>query len=93
MFFTPFRALGKPFHFRGCGWPRNKKVIWSLEDAKWITAVDDLFTKTFGEDFLAYKWDKALKSVIISPESIPAFNCDRPVWEDALNSLSSSVKS
>lgn len=67
-------------------------MIWSLEDAKWITAVDDLFTKTFGEDFLAYKWDKALKSVVISPESIPAFNCDRPVWEDALNSLSSSVK-
>ena len=68
-------------------------MIWSLEDAKWITAVDDLFTKTFGEDFLAYKWDKALRSVVISPESIPAFNCDRAVWEDALNSLSSTVKS
>lgn len=66
---------------------------WSLDDANWISAVDNLFTKTFGEDFLVYKWDKALKSVIISPESIPAFNCDRNTWEDALKLLSPSAES
>ena len=68
-------------------------MLWSLDDAKWIFAVDDLFTKTFGDDFLVYKWDKALKSVIISPESIPAYNCDRAVWEDVLKSLCPSFKS
>ena len=88
-----FPSLGKPFHFRGCGWPRNKEVLWSLDDAKWIFAVDDLFTKTFGEDFLIYKWDKALKSVIISAESIPTFNSDRTLWEDSLKSLCPSVES
>ena len=66
---------------------------WSLGDAKWISAVDDLFTKTFGEDFLVYKWDKALRSVIISPESIPAFNGDHALWEDALKFLGPSVES
>lgn len=68
-------------------------MIWSLDDAKWIFAVDDLFTKTFGEDFLMYKWDKALKSVIISAESIPAFNSDFTLWEDTLKSLCPSFKS
>ena len=85
--------IGKPFHSRGCGWPKNRVVRWSPDDAKWISAVDNIFTKTFGEDFLVYKWDKALKSVIISPESIPAFNCDFNVWMDALKLVSPSVQS
>ena len=50
-----------------------------------------MFTKTFGEDFLIYKWDKTLKSVIVSAESIPAFNSDRTLWEDALKSLCPSL--
>ena len=85
--------IGKPFHFRGYGWPKNRVVRWSPHDAKWISAVDNIFTKTFGKDFLVYKWDKALKSVITSPESIPAFNCDFNVWMDALKLVSPSAQS
>lgn len=25
---------GKPFHFRRCGWPQNKELIWLLNDKK-----------------------------------------------------------
>ena len=89
-----FSTIGKPFHFRGCGWPQNKELIWSLDDKQWIVAVNNLFTLTFGEDYLAYEWDKGKRSVIISPESIPSYNCDNyALWESALKSLCPSTQS
>ena len=86
-------TIGKPFHFRGSGWPQNKELVWSLDDKTWIVAVNNLFTITFSEDFLEYEWDKIKRSVIISPERIPAFNCDHTLWESALKSLCPSAQS
>lgn len=48
---------------------------------------------TFGEDYLVYEWDKGKRSVIISPESIPSYNCDHALWESALKSLCPSTQS
>lgn len=88
IFLLFYSTVGKPFHFRGCGWPQNKESTWSLDDKKWIATVINFFTMTFGEDYLAYEWDKEKWAVIISPESIPSYNYDHAVWESVLKSLS-----
>ena len=93
MFYSCVLLIGKPFHFRRCGWPQNKELIWLLNDKKWIVAVNNLFTMAFGEDFLAYEWHKIKRSATISPESIPAFNYDHALWASALNSLCTSAQS
>ena len=62
--------LGKPFHFRGCGWSRKKEVAWSKDDMAWIFTMNDLFKKMFGKDALSYEFDKGLKRVLISPDCL-----------------------
>ena len=68
-------------------------VTGSLDDKKWIIAVNNLFTMAFGEDFLEYEWDKIKRSVTISQESIPVFNHNHALWESALKSLCTSTQS
>ena len=43
----------KKFFFRGCGWS-NKAVVWSKEDALWITAMNQLFDSMYRKDALKY---------------------------------------
>ena len=46
------------FSFCGCGWKAINTTNWSKDQRDWILAIDDLFTKVFGEDFLRYVYDK-----------------------------------
>ena len=75
--------LGKAFHFRGCGWSRRKHVTWSEDDMAWIASMNELFLNIFGDDFLKYGWDKEKKRVIISPETLPSYQYDHLLWEEA----------
>lgn len=58
----------------------------------WIVQIDNLFTEIFGNDFLVYEWDKAKRTLIISPGSFPCFRYNHALWEEAVQSEQPQLK-
>ena len=54
--------------------------------------MDNLFTEIFGNDFLVYEWDKAKRTLIISPGSFPCFRYNHALWEEAVQSKQPQLK-
>ena len=84
---------GNPFHFRGCGWSREKEVSWSKDGMSWIFTMNDLFNKMFGKDALPYEFDNGLKRVVISLDCLPIYQYDHALWEQLFPTVLTSFTS
>lgn len=83
LFYCIFYVSGKKtFKFRGCGWKAIHTVKWSDEKKKWIKAMDELFNRMFGGDFLQYYYDKEKGTSVSEDVTSNLMEYNHEEWEN-----------